>query len=319
MPVNSPFIKIGSNSSTMAAWAMLALLVPISIFSVLYKSPFVFQLLGYALLGSMAETIYTLIIKRKRRLICTGSAFTAALIAASVPASMPFLPMLFAILIAVLLVKLPMVGSPLRFNAALVGRLFLMLVYPAQIVNWGTPTADVISTATPQELYRSEGYPLEWSEWLFSKIDGTWEGLFLLVPGSPGETFPPLLLLLGVLLCWKGIIGWRTPLFFLLSFSITTTIFGNSPLYNLLSAATLFSAVFIVVDPVSTPMSKSGQLICGLIIGISNALIRNYTFYTEAIVYAVLIGNGCAPLLDRIVFELRGRALLKRSRNLTYL
>ena len=313
MSLSSPFIKTGSSSAAMAAWAMLALLVPVSIFSVLYESLFIFQLIGYALLGSMAETIYTLIIKRKRRLVCTGSAFTAALIAARVPSSMPFLPMLLAILIAVLLVKLPMVGSPLRFNAAMVGRLFLMLVYPAQIVNWGTPTADVISTATPQELYRSEGYPLEWSEWLFSKIDGTWEGLFLLVPGSPGETFPVLLLLLGALLCWKGIIGWRIPLFFLLSFSITTTLCGNSPLYNLLSAATLFSAVFIVADPVSTPMSKSGQIICGLIIGISNALIRNFTFYTEAMVYAVLLGNCCAPLLDRIVFELRGRALLKRS------
>jgi Na+-translocating ferredoxin:NAD+ oxidoreductase RnfD subunit len=296
----------------MAAWAMLALLIPCSIYSVLYDSTFVWRLLGYALLGMLAETVYTLIVKRKRRLICMGSGFTAALIAASVPPSMPFLPMLFSILIAVWIVKLPMVGSPLRFNAAMVGRLFLMLIYPAQTVNWGTPTVDVISTATPQELYRSEGFPLEWSEWLFSKIDGTWEGLFLLVPGSPGETFPLLILLLGAVLCWKGIIGWRTPLFFLLSFSITTALFGNSLLFNLLSAATLFSAVFIVADPVSTPMSKSGQMLCGLIIGLSNALIREFTFYTEAIVYAVLIGNLFAPLLDRIAFELRGKALFKR-------
>ncbi|MDF7825063.1 RnfABCDGE type electron transport complex subunit D [Pontiellaceae bacterium B12227] len=313
MSIHSPFVKTGSGSSAMAAWAMLALLIPVSIYSVLYQATFILQFMGYAFIGSMAETIYTLIIKRKRRLICTGSAFTAALIAASVPPTMPFLPMLFSILIAVLLVKLPMIGSPLRFNAAMVGRLFLMLVYPVQIVNWGTPTADVISTATPQELYRSEGFPLEWSEWLFSKIDGTWEGLFMLVPGSPGETFPLLLIPIAALLIWKGIIGWRTPLFFLIAFSITTALCGNSPLYNLLSAATLFSAVFIVADPVSTPMSKSGQILCGLIIGISNALIRHFTFYTEAIVYAVLLGNLCAPLLDRIAFELRGRALLKRS------
>ncbi|MDF7800252.1 RnfABCDGE type electron transport complex subunit D [Pontiellaceae bacterium B1224] len=314
MSVQSPFIRIGSRSSAMAAWAMLALLVPCSIYSALYDSTFVWRLIGYALLGMMAETVYTLIVKRKRRLVCMGSGFTAALIAASVPPTMPFLPMLFSILIAVWIVKLPMVGSPLRFNAAMVGRLFLMLVYPAQTVNWGTPTVDVISTATPQELYRSEGFPLEWSEWLFSKIDGTWEGLFLLVPGSPGETFPLLILLLGGLLCWKGIIGWRIPLFFLLSFSITSAVFGNSLLFNLLSAAILFSAVFIVADPVSTPMSKSGQMICGLIIGISNALIREFTFYTEAIVYAVLLGNLCAPLLDHLAFEVRGKQLQRRMR-----
>ncbi len=98
MSIPSPFIRIGSSSSAMAAWAMLALLVPITTYSVLYKSPFVFLLIGYALLGSVAETLFTFVIKRKRRLICMGSAFSAALLAASVPPTMPFLPMLFAIL-----------------------------------------------------------------------------------------------------------------------------------------------------------------------------------------------------------------------------
>jgi len=59
-------------------------------------------------------------------------------------------------------------------------------------------------------------------------------------------------------------------------------------------------------------MSKSGRIACGIIIGISNALIRNYTFYTEAIVYAVLIGNLCSPLLDRIAFSAQGRRLNQR-------
>ncbi|MDZ8119794.1 RnfABCDGE type electron transport complex subunit D [Pontiella agarivorans] len=312
MPLTPPFIRIGSSSSAGAAWACLALLTPCSIYSFLYHPAYLPHLIGYSLLGSMAETLYTLVIKRKRRLVCMGSAFSAALLAASVPPTVPFPPMLLAILLMVWIIKLPMIGSPLRFNAAMSGRLFLMLAYPSTVINWGSPAIDTISTATPQELYRSESYPLEYSHWLFSKIEGNWEGLFTLVPGSPGETFPLLLIPIGAWLIWKGIIGWRTPVFFLLSFSIMTTISGNDPLYNLLSAAVLFSAVFIVTDPVSTPMSKSGQIICGIVTGISNALIRQFTFYTEAIVYAVLIGNSCAPLLDKIAFELRGRILMNR-------
>jgi len=318
MSLRSPFIKIGSSSSAMAAWAWIALLIPCSIYSFLYNPDYLPHLIGYSLLGSIAESIYTFIIKRKRRLVCMGSAFSAALLAASVPPTVPFFPMCCAILLMVWIIKLPMSGSPLRFNAAMAGRLFLMLVFPATAVNWGTPAVDAISTATPQELYRSEGYPLEYSQWLFSKIEGSWEGLLTLVPGSPGETFPLLLIPIGALLVWKGIIGWRTPIFFLLSFSIMTAIFGHDPLYNLLSAATLFSAVFIVADPVSTPMSKSGQVLCGLIIGISNAMIRQFTFYTEAIVYAVLIGNCYAPLLDKMAFELRGTQLQKRTVKLVY-
>ena len=312
MPVASPFVKIGSRSPAMAAWAMLALTVPCTLYSILYHSPFIFHLIGYALLGSMAETLYTFVIKRKRRLVAPGSGFSAALLAASVPPTVPFLPMLFAILLMTWIIKLPMVGSPLRFNAAMAGRLFLMLVYPAHVVNWGTAAPDVVSTATPQELYNWEGFPLVWKQLLFGKFEGTWEGLYSLVPGSPGETFPLILLLLGGVLCWKGILAWRTPVAFLLSFSITTALLGHSPWVNLVTAATLFSAVFIVSDPVSTPMSKSGRLLCGVIIGVSNALLRHFTYYTEAIVYAVLIGNLCAPLLDSISFELQGKRLARR-------
>ena len=310
---NNPFLRIGNRSAGMASWALLAVMVPCAIYSVLYSSLFIFHLIGYALLGMLAESLYLLIVKRKRRLLCTGSALTATLIAASVPPSMPFLPMLFAILIAVWIVKLPMARVPLRLNAAMAGRLFLMLVYPNQVVNWGTPSPDVISCATPQELYRSENFAVEWPQLLFGRIEGIWEELFLLVPGSPGETFPLLILLFGILLCWKGNATWRTPIAFLISFSITTAVFGNSPLFNLFSSAPLFSAVFIISDPVSTPISKSGKIACGIIIGVSNVLIRNYTYYTEAIVYAVLLGNLCSPLLDRIAFSARGWQLTRRS------
>jgi electron transport complex protein RnfD len=298
----------------MAAWTLLALMVPSVIYSFLYHSTFILHLIGYTLLGMLAEFLYTLAVKRKLRLAGIGSGLTAALLAASVPTSTPFLPMCFAILTAVWIVKLSINRLPLRFNAAMAGRLFLMLVYPAHIVNWGIPTADVISTATPQELYRSEGFALEWPQLLFNRIEGIWEGLFLLVPGSPGETFPPLLLLIGLLLCKKGITSWRTPLAFLLSFSMTTWICGNHPVVNLVTAATLFSAVFIVSDPISTPISKGGQLACGIIIGVANALIRHFTYYTEAIVYAVLIGNLCTPLLDRLAFTLKSRHLDRRMK-----
>jgi Na+-translocating ferredoxin:NAD+ oxidoreductase RnfD subunit len=312
MSINSPFLKIGQRSSNMALWTLGALLVPSIIYSLLYKSPFVLQLLGYAVLGSLTETIYTKIIKKQNRLICSGSALSAALLAASLPPGMPFWPMLLAILITVMAVKLPMTGLPLRLNAAMTGRLFLMIAFPEHVVNWGTPTADVVSTATPQELYRSEMFSIDWQQLLFGKIEGTWEGLFSLVPGSPGETFPLALLLLGGVLYWKGISSWRAPMSFVVTFFVMSALTGNNPVFNLFSAATIFTAIFIVSDPVSSPMSKSGQLAFGCIVGLSNALLREFTYYTEAIAYAVLIGNFFAPLLDYTAFEIRGRTLRKQ-------
>jgi len=311
--INPPFLHIGTRTSGMARWALAALMVPSAIYSILYQSPFVFQLAGYALLGMVVDGVYHLVVRRKLQFNRISSGLTAALLAASVPPSMPFLPMLFAILIAIWVVKLPLGGRALRLNAAMAGRLFLMLAYPSHIVAWGTPSADVISTATPQELYRSEGFALEWPQLLLGRIAGVWEELFLLVPGSPGETLPPILLLLGAVLCWKGIVAWRTPIAFLISFGIATALCGNSPMFNLFSAATIFSAVFIVSDPVSTPMSKGGKIACGIIIGVTNALIRHHTYYTEAIVYAILLGNLCTPLIDRIAFAAQGWKLHNRT------
>jgi len=316
MPVNGPFVRSGARSSRMAIWVMAALMVPASIYSVLYRSPFIFQMVGYALLGMLAEGVYALLIQRKIRFAGISSGLTAALIAASVPPTMPFLPMLYAILIAVWIVKLPNRRWAFRLNAAMAGRLFLMLVYSNDVVTWGNASVDVVSAATPQELYRGEGFAIDWHTLLFGRIEGVWEELFQMVPGSPGETFPVLLLLIGIVLCWKGIAAWRAPLAYLLSFCTVTALCGNSPWFNLFSAATVFTAVFIVSDPVSTPMSKSGKIICGIIMGASNALIRHYTYYTEAVVYAVLIGNACSPLLDRIAFVAEGWRLQRRIRRM---
>jgi Na+-translocating ferredoxin:NAD+ oxidoreductase RnfD subunit len=312
MSVNAPFLHNGPRTAGMATWALAALMVPCTIYSVLYHSPFIFHLIGYTLLGILLDGIYLYLKNGTLRFTNISSGLTAALIAASVPPSMPFLPMLFALIMAIWLIKLPNIGNTLRFNAAMAGRLFLMMAYSNETVTWGNPEIDVLSSATPQELYASEGFTLELPTLLFGRIGETWEDLFLLVPGSPGETFPVLLLLLGILLCVKGIVAWRTPLAFLLSFAAASFALGDAALFNLFSSATIFSAVFIISDPVSTPMSQSGKIITGVIVGVSNALLRHYTYYTEAIVFAVLIGNLFAPLLDRLAFMLQGLRLHKR-------
>lgn len=313
MSVVSPFLRNGPRTCSMANWALAALLIPSTLYSILYTSPFIFHLVGYTLLGMLLESLYFFLKDGTLRFKNISSGLTAALIAASVPASMPFWPMLFALLLAIWLVKLPNLNQSLRFNAAMAGRLFLMLAYRNEVVAWGNPAVDVLSAATPQELYASEGYAMELPTLLFGRIEGNWEDLFHLMPGSPGETFPLLLLLLGVLLCFKGIVAWRTPVSFLISFSLMNLALGESVVFNLFSSAAIFSAVFIVSDPVSTPISKSGKIITGMVVGCSNALLCHFTYYTEAIVFAVLIGNLFAPMLDRLAFIAQGQRLQRRQ------
>jgi Na+-translocating ferredoxin:NAD+ oxidoreductase RnfD subunit len=43
-----------------------------------------------------------------------------------------------------------------------------------------------------------------------------------------------------------------------------------------------------------------------------NGCIRHFTFYSEGIVYSVLIMNLLAPSIDRIAFRMRGRLIHRR-------
>jgi Na+-translocating ferredoxin:NAD+ oxidoreductase RnfD subunit len=67
----------------------------------------------------------------------------------------------------------------------------------------------------------------------------------------------------------------------------------------------------MVTDPVSSPITNAGKWIYGIIIGVVTILIRNFTGYVEGVMFAILLGNIIAPILDEIVFNIR----IKRLKN----
>ena len=60
----------------------------------------------------------------------------------------------------------------------------------------------------------------------------------------------------------------------------------------------MLGAWFIVTDPVSSTVSNKGKLIYGAIIGALVFIIRKWGNYPDAVAFAVLLANFCAPLLD---------------------
>jgi Na(+)-translocating NADH:ubiquinone oxidoreductase B subunit len=80
-------------------------------------------------------------------------------------------------------------------------------------------------------------------------------------------------------------------------------IFGGTG-WHVLAGGLLFGAVFMATDPVSTPITKSGKWFYGAIIGTSTVLIRHLTGYVEGVMFAILLGNIAAPLLDDVATRL---------------
>ncbi len=72
----------------------------------------------------------------------------------------------------------------------------------------------------------------------------------------------------------------------------------SSPLFHLLSGATMLGAFFIVTDPVSSATSVQGRLLFGIGVGVLIYIIRAWGGYPDGVAFAVLLMNLCAPTID---------------------
>lgn len=136
---------------------------------------------------------------------------------------------------------------------------------------------------------------------VFDPLAGLWGG----VAGSLGETSALLLLLGGLFLLQQRVIRWEIPLAVLASIGLLAGLMHlldagryPGPLFHWLQGATLLCAFFIATDPVTSPVSRAGQLVFGAGCGVLIYIIRTWGGYPEGVGFAVLLMNACTPLID---------------------
>ncbi|MTI12496.1 RnfABCDGE type electron transport complex subunit D [Sansalvadorimonas verongulae] len=211
------------------------------------------------------------------------------------------------------------------FNPALVGRAFAQASFPVAMTTW-TPgfLAERFSSFIPSTFAAPFMTPVDASGWIAAQVDG-WSGatplkaightgdfasasdlMFGTVSGSSGETAGLLILLCGAWLVWKGVMGWKIPAAVMLGTVLTSLPFWlidpvlyPSPVFMLFSGGLMLAAVFMATDMVGTPLTEKGVWIFGLLIGFLTVMIRLFGSLPEGAMYAVLIGNACAPLIDK--------------------
>ena len=206
------------------------------------------------------------------------------------------------------------------FNPAIVGRCFLALAYPAAMSgNWTVAgrgltgrmlqyvtasNVDAVSQATPLVLAK-QGNLLEMSHMFLGNISG-----------SLGETSALAIILGGVFLLFTRVANWRTVVGILWTVVVMGAIFHHSnperfapALWHLCAGGLLFGAFFMATDPVTSPITNCGKWVYGIVIGVVTWLIRNFTGYVEGVMFAILLGNIVAPILDELIFKVRIRTL----------
>jgi len=206
------------------------------------------------------------------------------------------------------------------FNPAIVGRCFLALAYPAAMSgNWTSAgsswpgrmleyvtssNVDAVSTATPLVLAKQ------------GELVSFWKMLLGNTSGSMGETSAIAVILGGVFLILTRVANWRTVVSILGSAAVLAGIFHYGQpdrfapaLWHLCAGSLLFGAFFMATDPVTSPVTNAGKWFYGIIIGVITVLIRNFTGYVEGVMFAILLGNIAAPIIDEVVTKVRLRRL----------
>lgn len=217
------------------------------------------------------------------------------------------------------------------FNPALIGRCFLAIAYPSamamylappatpagqgfpsfpgRLFQWVGPGSDAMTNATPLGLAKR------------GEITDMGSLLWGNVAGSIGETSAILLIIGGVFLLLTRVGNYRTTVSMLVAFVILEYILHLvapdrylGPTWHLLAGGLMLGAFFMATDPVTGPVNHGAKWVYGALIGVSVALIRNLTGYVEGVMFAILLGNIFAPVIDELFIRRRLAVLARQDR-----
>lgn len=248
---------------------------------------------------------------RKELTILDGSAIlTGLLLALNVPSTLPLWIIVIGALVAIGIGKMSFggLGSNI-FNPAIVGRVMLLISFPVQMTSYPMPrgmeaTLDATSGATPLAIAKgvvrgSEGFTMD-------KLPSLVDNLLGAVGGSLGEVSAVALLIGFAYLLIRKVITWHIPVAIIATVAIFAGIMNLAnpevyagPLFHILSGGLLLGAIFMATDYVTSPMSNSGMLLYGVMIGIITMLIRLFGAYPEGMSFAILFMNGIVPIINR--------------------
>ncbi len=219
---------------------------------------------------------------------------TGLLLAMTLPSSIP-LPMAFAGgVFAIGVGKMAFGGTGQNiFNPALVGRVFLLISFPVEMTTWPLPLSpDGLTGATLLSAMKESGVDA-------ASIDVTQLAIGNM-GGSLGEVGAIALVAGWLYLTARRIIRLVIPAAILASIALLAAVTGNSVVIELLSGGLLLGAFFMATDYVTSPMTTKGMIVYGILIGVITFVIRHYGSYPEGISFAILIMNGCTPLINKL-------------------
>lgn len=307
----SPHIHSGVSTSVLMSDVIIAL-IPAFIVSIFFYG---FSAIITTTIAVVSAMLFEFLISKyiiktsKNTLLDYSAALTGFLLAFNLPAGIDWWIVVIGSLAAIGIGKMSYGGlgnNP--FNPALVGRVVLLISFPAQMTIYpsvvGSAEIDATSGATFLTYIKqavSNNIPISEAIENISMLE-----MFIgQRSGSLGEIGAIALIIGFIYLLIRKVITWHIPVAVIGSmvvFSgilcvIDSDIYLN-PIYQVISGGALLGAIFMATDYVTSPMNIKGMIIYGIGIGIITILIRTWGSYAEGMSFAILIMNGVTPLIN---------------------
>ena len=297
---SSPHVRDKVNTGNIMLTVLIALL-PSALFGVYNFGPHALMLILVSILCCVAtEAVYEKIVHKKLTIQDYSAAVTGLLLALNLPPNAPWWIAVIGSVFAILVVKQLFGGLGQNImNPALAARCFLLISFTGRMTDFAVPKgawgniADTVSGATPLAALKA-GESVNWVDLFFGNIQGT-----------IGETSALAILIGAVILLVRGVIDLRIPLTYIGSFVIFVLLFGghgfdmNYLLCHLFGGGLMLGAWFMATDYVTTPITKKGQLVYGVCLGVFTGLFRIFGGSAEGVSYAIIFCNLLVPIIER--------------------
>ena len=242
------------------------------------------------------------------------AAISAIIFTLIMPAGAPIYAVIIGALAGIILGKLVFggLGSNI-FNPAAVGMLFAKVCFGGQYTKFVAPefinyyqVADV--EAAPTVLTSADGLNGLISNFNNANLLDMFLGRMY---GTLGEVYAITILIGAVYLLIRRSADFRVMLPYLGAFALFSLIAGlgffavdgvTNPflfmLFMLLSGGVLFGGVFMLTDPVTSPINAPSRIIYAIVAAVFTVFIRLFAALPEGVGFSILIANMIACVLD---------------------
>ena len=124
------------------------------------------------------------------------------------------------------------------------------------------------------------------------------------IPGTIGEVSVIALLIGAIYMIVRKVISPRIPLIYIGTVAVFVFIFGGFDVTytvnQICAGGLIFGAFFMATDYVTSPITKKGQVVFGILLGLLTGIFRLWGGSPEGVSYAIILSNLCMPMIEEM-------------------